>query len=75
MDPKLTEVFRDVFDEPELQLRDDLARDNYAAWDSFAHVKLILALEEEFNVKFTIDQVTNIRSVAEVRSVLGRLGA
>ena len=71
MESKLVEVFRDVFDEPSLQLRDDLGRDSYERWDSFAHVALIIALEEEFGMKFTTDQVANIRSVAELKSALG----
>lgn len=70
METRLAEVFQDVFDDPGLQLRDDLARDSYAAWDSFAHVRLMIALEEEFAVKFTVDQVANVRSVAELKDAL-----
>ncbi len=71
---KLTGVFRDVFDRPDLQI-EGLSRTNFAAWDSLAHVKLIIALEEEFGAKFTIDQVANIKSVAEIRQVLAAVSA
>lgn len=71
MSKRLTDVFRDVFDDPNLELRDDLTRGEWAAWDSLAHVKLILALEEEFDVKFSFDQVANVKSVAELKRIIG----
>ncbi len=67
---KLAAVFRDVFDMPDLEI-DDLTRSNFPAWDSLAHVRLMIALEEEFDFKFTIDQVSNLRSVEELRTLLG----
>lgn len=65
----LTAIFRDVFDDPDLEI-DGLTRSNCAAWDSLAHVKLIISLEEELGVKFTVDQVANLKSVAELRQLL-----
>jgi acyl carrier protein len=66
---KLVAVFRDVFDRPDLEI-DGLTRSNFPAWDSLAHVKLIISLEEEFDFKFTIDQVSNVRSVEELQRLL-----
>jgi acyl carrier protein len=59
-----------VFDDPNLELRDDLSRGDWVAWDSLAHVKLVLALEEEFGVKLSFDQVANIRSVADLKRII-----
>ena len=70
MDSRLNRVFREVFDDPGFQVQDDLSRRNLAAWDSLAHVKLIIALEEEFGIKFTIDQVANVQSVAELKTIV-----
>jgi len=67
---KLTLVFRDLFDRPDLEI-EGLTRSNFAPWDSLAHVKLIIALEEEFGFKFTVEQVANLRSVEELKRVLG----
>jgi acyl carrier protein len=66
---RLTSVFRDVFDSPELEI-DDLSRANFPAWDSLAQVKLVIGIEEEFDVKFTIDQVAKINSVKEFQTFL-----
>jgi len=66
---RLTGVFREVFDDPSLDI-EGLSRDTCPEWDSLAHVKLILGIEEEFGVKFTMDQVTDLRSVEEIRKLL-----
>jgi acyl carrier protein len=34
--------------------------DSIESWDSLNHMKLVLALEEEFNVTFTDDQIVDM---------------
>jgi len=74
MTDQLTTIFRDTFDLPDLEI-DGLSRATFPEWDSLAQVKLILAVEEEFGIKFTIDQVANMSSVAELRAELTSRGA
>lgn len=68
---RLTNVFRDVLNRPDLEIG-DLVRDDFSAWDSLAHVKLVISIEEEFGIQFTIDQVANTRSVKEFRELIAR---
>ena len=35
-------------------------------WDSLAHINLIIALEQEFDVKFKTTVVNNFKNVAEL---------
>jgi acyl carrier protein len=71
MGTKLTDIFRDIFDDQNFQVSDDLTRGDCPSWDSLAHVKLMLAVEEEFGVKLSFDQVANIRSVADLKRIIG----
>ena len=43
--------------------RRTLRRRDVADWDSVAHVKLILSLEEEFGIRFSEDEVSSIQTV------------
>ncbi len=70
MDARLTNIFRDVFDDPKLDLHDDLARGDWPAWDSLAHVKLVLAIEEEFGIKLSFDQVAKVRTVSDFKQLI-----
>jgi acyl carrier protein len=67
---RLNSIFRDVFDDPVLEINDNLSRSNFGKWDSLEQVKLVIAIEEEFGVKFTTDEVSSIRSVAEFKRAL-----
>ncbi|HEX3876764.1 MAG TPA: acyl carrier protein [Bryobacteraceae bacterium] len=56
-------VFREVLEDDALQISPNDTDETLPAWDSFAQVKLIIGLEEEFDIKFTIDEVAETKSV------------
>lgn len=62
----LQETFRQVFDDDGMVVTPDTRRRNVADWDSVAHVKLILSLEEEFGIRFSEDEVSSIQTVGEL---------
>ena len=53
----LTEVFRTLFNNSELNLDDELVATDVPGWDSFNHINLIIKIEEEFGIKFTNEEV------------------
>ena len=62
----LQEIFRQVFDDDGLVVAPNTSRRDVAEWDSVAHVKLILSLEEEFGIRFTEDEVTSMQTVGDL---------
>ena len=67
---RLQAIFRDIFDDPTLRISEELSVTNYPDWDSVAMVHLVLATEAEFCVRFTTNEVANIRSVADLLHLL-----
>jgi acyl carrier protein len=65
-------VFREVLEEDSLQLSADDSEATLPAWDSFAQVNLIIGLEEEFGVKFSIDEVAETKKVDGLRRLIER---
>jgi acyl carrier protein len=65
-------IFREVLEDDSLQLSVNDSDATLPGWDSFAHVKLIIALEEEFGVKFSIDEVAETKKVAGLREIIAR---
>ena len=51
-----------------------LAYQRIKQWDSIAHMALVAALENEFNVVFDTDQILALNSVAAARELLTRHG-
>ena len=60
----LTDIFRDVFDEPDLSISPDTSTDDIKDWDSVAQVNLVLTIESVFCVRLTMEEATEINSVA-----------
>ena len=51
------------------QLNEETSPDNIKAWDSLMQMNLVLALEEEFGVVFTEDQIVemlNLQLIVEI---------
>lgn len=68
------EVFRSVFNEPELMLSPAMAAKDVPGWDSFNHLNLILALEERFNVRFSSEEIAAMSNVGDLFTTLNRHG-
>jgi acyl carrier protein len=69
-DSRIQEVFRTVFEKPDLVLRDDMQAKDVEGWDSLNHVTLIMTIEDEFNIKFTTKEVMGFQNVGEMLSCL-----
>jgi acyl carrier protein len=69
---KLTSVFRDVFDNPKLEISDATTAQDITAWDSIMHVNLIVAVEEAFGITFTTKEVKGLANVGNLIQLIGR---
>lgn len=69
-DHKIHTVFREVFDDPNLILRNDMVAGDVAGWDSLTHITLIMTIEDTFNIKFTTKEVMGFQNVGEMLNCL-----
>lgn len=67
---KLSEIFHDVFDDENIVLRPQLAADDVDEWDSLTHVRLVLAVEKKFGLKFSAAEVGRLKNVGEFASLI-----
>ena len=67
-------TFRDVLDEQELVLTEELTADDVEGWDSLTHVQLQVALEKQFGIKFTAKESLMWENVGDiVTTIMNRL--
>lgn len=71
---KLKEVLARVFNVGIDVITDEASPDTIEAWDSLRHMNLVLALEEEFGVELTDDQVVEILSYKLIKIVMQEHG-
>jgi acyl carrier protein len=67
---KLATVFREVFDEDELQLTPQTTADDVDGWDSLSHIRLVLAVSKAFGVKFSASEIGNLKNVGEFADLI-----
>lgn len=67
---RLTEVFRDVFDDDSIEIDDDTTAADIDGWDSLVHITLMDAIEEEFDVSFDMKTVVKLKNVGEMVDVI-----
>ena len=63
---KLEGTFRDIFDEEDLKISNETTAEDIEDWDSLAHINLVVAIEEEFNVKFALGELQSLKNVGEM---------
>lgn len=71
---RLNAVFREVFDDEEISLNDETTADDIEDWDSFEHINLVVAVEEEFQFKIPMGKVITMKNVGEMVDIILELG-
>ena len=72
---RLTVLFREVFDQEDIELTPSTSADDIEKWDSMNHVILIVAVEAQFGVKFQTAEIEDLKNVGElVDLVVGKMG-
>lgn len=68
---RLSGIFRDVFDDETINIRDDMTSQDIEAWDSLMHIDLIFAIEQEFHIVFSTGEAgSSLKNVGELRALI-----
>lgn len=59
-----------MFNEPDLELRDDLTADDVDGWDSLTHINLLYSIESELGINFTDAEMGGFSNVGELVSAV-----
>ena len=71
---RLTSVFREVFDDDEIVLTDETTAEDIEDWDSFEHINLVVAVENEFSFKIPMGKVVTMKNVGEMVDIILEMG-
>ncbi len=69
---ELTEILRDVFDNPDVVATPELSAKDVPEWDSFNHINVVLAAEMRFGVKFRTSEIEGLRNVGDFVALIER---
>ena len=71
IDIKLEKLLKETFQIDKISL--DLSMDDIPEWDSFKHIELIIAIEEEFKIKLEYTDTTEMTSIPIIKSKILKL--
>lgn len=70
MEERLRMLFSSVFQIPADYVPEAVSMDSFSEWDSLKHLTLILALEKEFDIRFSEDEFPKLDSFSSVLSLV-----
>jgi sugar O-acyltransferase (sialic acid O-acetyltransferase NeuD family) len=67
---RLVGIFREIFENPSLTVAHNTSQRDVPEWDSVAHIKLVLAIEQEFGVSFTTEEIAHFMCAGDFARAL-----
>jgi acyl carrier protein len=67
---RLNEVFREVFDDEDLEVTWATTARDIEGWDSLMHVTLMVNVEKRFGVRFSSYEVAGLKDVGELADLV-----
>lgn len=62
----LQDIFRDIFDDETIAITDALNADDIEDWDSLSQIRLVVAIEKQFRIKFSSAEMQSLENVGEM---------
>lgn len=69
---RLNEVFRDIFDDEKIVVNENTTASDIEEWDSLEHINLIVAVEQEFGIKFNMGETVSLKNVGEMAELISK---
>ena len=69
---KLQPIFSKVLGVPQSEVALESSRGQFAKWDSWAHLDLVMEVESEFNCSLTMEETAAISSVRDLVELVSR---
>ena len=68
---KLREIMIDVFDaDDDLVVVPETSAEDIDEWDSLSHIRLMVAIERGFNIKFKSSEIDGLKNIGELAAVI-----
>jgi acyl carrier protein len=69
---RLETVFQNVFNDDTLHIFPEMTAADVEDWDSMQHINLIVACEKQFQVKFALSEISELKNVGELENLIAR---
>ena len=75
VDVRLRQIVASVLGVSARDLSDSDSPETLQSWDSVSHIQLVVALEAEFGIEFSPEEIVELNSIGEIRErIAARVG-
>ena len=74
MSAKLYDIISKVFSIPISEINDESSPETIESWDSFNGLILVDELESNFNIKFSVSEINDVKNVKDIKRHLNNHG-
>ena len=74
MSEKLYQIISKVFNVDNSKIDDETSPENLEEWDSFNFYVLLDEIENEFNIKFDLDETLEIKKIGDFKKIFQKHG-
>ena len=74
MSEKLYNIISNVFSIPISEISDESSPETIESWDSFNGLILVDELENNFNIKFSVSEIIDVKNVKDIKRHLNNHG-
>jgi len=74
MSEKLYNIISKVFSVPISEINDESSPETIESWDSFNGLILVDELESNFNIKFSVSEIIDVKNVEDIKRHLNNHG-
>jgi acyl carrier protein len=67
---RLSALVGDLLELDDLKLTMTMTAENVPGWDSLAHVRIVLAAEQAFGVRFTTAEISSLKRVGDLVNLI-----
>lgn len=67
---KITSIFREVFGDKNIVVKDEMTAADVENWDSLTHMLMITKVEEDLGVKFKLKELNRLKKVGDLISIV-----
>lgn len=67
---KVEEIAKDVFENSKVKFTELTTAKDVEEWDSLTHLALMSDIEDEFEIKFSLSEISNTKNVGELVSAI-----
>ncbi|MCE3037128.1 acyl carrier protein [Helicobacter sp. faydin-H20] len=67
---KLQEIFRDVFDDENLEITPQTSASDIDEWDSLMHISLVSSIEKAFKIRFALGELQDLKNIGDMIALI-----